>query len=440
MGIDDIKTDDGTAITGNEPNNVISVADYNESPISVDNKSVLTDAGIIGFDKLGNAIDKDNKVILASDKYDKADFNSLSKTDFISKYFNNVSETDTFKESDIVAGLELTIDNIDYKIDANGNAIGVNGTTITKADLLKLMEVGTAPNTPKDLITQVSEFDGYDLQDESGNILTFDSTPEGIAKRTKFIVDSEVTKHSAIAVNSFLNSMPELNTAYNYLKVNGSLNGFGNYIDYSKVTIDKDDKAQQRELVISDIMGLGKSRQEAEDYTRFVESTGKLYDNSDLVLKNKQAAQIKEIETANIKQKEYEEDQKRDWDNIQSTVKSVITDGKLLNYKLPEVFKVKDVNGAIKQVPRSEFEKYLFAPVSKEGFTQVQLDRQARAKSLDNLIFDDLLLFLNMDNNQLILNNKEDSRIKTIIKRKTESVQSHSIKFKAKVSPIDDIK
>ena len=188
------------------------------------------------------------------------------------------------------------------------------------------------------------------------------------------------------------------------------------------------------------MVGVGKSRQEAEDYAKFVEANSKLFDTADLVLKKKQEAQIKEQADADAREAKQREDAERYFQEVQDKAKAVVTDGKILDYQLPLNLRIKGDDGTIKTVPRAEFEKYLFEPVTPEGYTMAQVKRMEYNKSIDNLIFDDLLMFLGMDTNQLTLAKKEDGRIQTIIKRKQDNQNAQTIRLKPKTSPIDDIK
>jgi len=450
MAIEDIKTSDGIGGDNLNPNDVISLNDYKDLTITDDNRSVLTEAGIAGFDKEGNAVDDKGDVILKSGAYQKEDFEQLSKDDFLKKYFESTDGDGTGSDGDgnntglnpdeLVEGIELLIGDKEYKIDANGNAVSEDGTKIEKDKLLEMVKEDSNNPNDEDLITSIAKVDGYDLQDENGNPLTFEPTPEGIAKRTQYIVENEVAKRTESTIQDFLTKQPELNSAFQYLRVHGSLDGFANHVDYSSMTLDKDDKQQQRELVISDMVAVGKSRQEAEDYAKFIEANNKLFDTADLVLKKKQELQGKELNDAKAKEQEQIRAQEDYFKEVQAKADQVIKEGKILNYKLPLNLRVKDENGAIKTVPRDEFAKYLFEPVTPEGYTMAQLKRMEYNKSIDNLIFDDLLMFLGMDTNQLTLAEQEDNRIKTIIRRKQDNANAQTIRLKPKSSPIEDIK
>jgi hypothetical protein len=452
MAIEDIKTSDDAAQEGAGTNDVISLNDYKDLTITDDNRSVLTEAGIAGFDKSGNAVNDKGEVILATGAYQKEDFEKLSKDDFTTKYFEAAEggtgdgtgtgdQPNGVKPEELVEGVELIIAEKEYKIDADGNAVHADGTKIEKDKLLEMLKENVQqPTLSDDVIADIAKVDGYDLQDENGNPLTFDATPEGIAKRTQYIVENEVAKRTENVVQDFLSKTPELNSAFQYLRTHGSLEGFANHVDYATVTLDKDDKQQLRELVISDMVGVGKSRQEAEDYAKFVEANNKLFDTADLVLKKKQEAQIKEQADADAREAKQREDAERYFQEVQDKAKAVVTDGKILDYQLPLNLRIKGDDGTIKTVPRAEFEKYLFEPVTPEGYTMAQVKRMEYNKSIDNLIFDDLLMFLGMDTNQLTLAKKEDGRIQTIIKRKQDNQNAQTIRLKPKTSPIDDIK
>ena len=448
MSIEDIKTDDDGLGGQGQSNDVISFDDYKDLTITDDNRSVLTDAGVAGFDKDGNGLDAEGKVVLASGNYTKEDFETLGKDEFTKKYFDTADVAGTgggdqpnaITAEGLVEGLELMIGNKDYKIDAEGNAVHADGTKVEKAEVLKMIADSNEGQITDDFMQSIAKVDGYDLQDDSGNAISFDPTPEGIAKRTEFIVENEVAKRTENVIGEFLNNNPALNSAHQYLRVNGSLEGFGNHVDYATVTLSKDDKPQQRELVISDMMGVGKSREEAEDYAKFIESNNKLFDTADLVLKNKQAQQVKDQETADVREQEQQVKNDEYFAEVQAKADSVVKDGKIKGYNLPLNFRVKGNDGAITTVPRAAFVDYLFKPVTKEGYTQAQVSRMEYNKSTDNLIFDDLLMFLGMDTNQLTLADKEDKRVKTIIRRKDDNANAHTIRLKPKVNPIDDIK
>ncbi len=449
--VGDIKTEDGVPGVPDVhvPNlEVTSFSDHADLTYNDAITSMFGEMNAQGFNKDGAIVDDKGVVLLDAATASHDDFKTLTVDKLKEKYFPvggagaNGDETDVITEASLIEGFQLDIDNVQYTIDVNGNAIDKDGKSITKAELVTMISEQSAEGDEElSSIDQIAKIDGYVINDTEGNPVTYENTPEGIAQRTQAIVESEVAVKANEAFTNLLQSVPDLQKAHDFIKVHGSLNGYQDHVDYTTMQVDKDDKESQRQLVIRAEMLRGRDRANAEKIAKFVESDNTLFDEAVASVKFMSTGQVKDKADAEQREAEAVQAQQDYFNSVQAKTKNVIDTGAIKGFKLPLNLRIKNEDGSTTTVPRAAFTDYMFKPVNKEGHTAAQIARVTRGQDIESLIFDDLLLFLGMDMSQLELAKAEERRIKKITTRKSNNGGGRTIKFsKPKGSVIADIK
>lgn len=168
----------------------------------------------------------------------------------------------------------ITIDDKDYTLDAQGNAI--DPTTGVVFMTKEQIDAVDNTNTSNDLIQQVEAINNFVITDESGNRINYDSTPQGIAKRELDLVNNAKVIGQNEGIQAFLKSNPELQAIYDYKQRYGTIEGFGTKIDYESIQLDVTNKDQLKSFVIEREIALGKSKEDAKAYADFIEKNNQL--------------------------------------------------------------------------------------------------------------------------------------------------------------------
>jgi len=178
----------------------------------------------------------------------------ISNTDVLDTF---VIGDNTFKPGD-----EITIDNNVYKFDKQGNAIDDAGSIImSKDDIIK--QASAIDNT--ELFTTVKNLTGVSVYDESGNELTFENTPEGIAKYNNALIEQTRKESKVSSINDFLESNPDIRDLYNHKQLFGTIDNYKADIDYTKIDITKLDVDAKKRFFISSEITKGNSKEYAEE-------------------------------------------------------------------------------------------------------------------------------------------------------------------------------
>jgi len=402
---------------GNEGNNGTDVVAFNQATdftVSEDNLTIMTEAGAHGFDKDNNIVDDKGEILLSKDEIDVNDFNTLSKDDFIKKYFddnnanNGTSDTDTDDSA-------IIIDDVEYTIDDSGNAIDKEGKVFkTKEELIELEEVGD--DTSDLSIEELAKLDGYLLNDEQGNPLEFENNLEGIVARNKLIIAKETDRIVTEQLDKFFAENNDIKSIYDYKRTHGSLDGYSDFVDYTKIDIDKDNISQLKDIIKTVKLGNGQTAEQVESYIKYLETEDLLLTEatSDLkILADRQIATNNEQVLAEQQRLSEIAQQNEKFFN---ETKALVETGVIGNFKIPDNLKIKQEDGTLVNVPKTALLDFMFRPITKEGYTAAQLKRAERNKSVENILLDELQLFVDYNTEQIIedtVNNRNIKNLKT---------------------------
>lgn len=282
-------------------------------------------------------------------------------------------------------GDTVNVDGVDYTIDANGNAVGADGTVFrTAAELTELIaQNGSEPSVLDQLQTRF----GSDFKDEDGNPIVFDNNAEGIAAYVDTVVQSRIVEAQTAALNNLFETYPQVEQVINHLKLNGTLDDFVEIPDRSSITVSKDNEEQQATFIREEWKLSGK-KGDVNKFIDYCKNAGILYDTAveskeavDSIYESRLAEQKAQVEA---KEAAAAAEEKAYWDNVEKT----ISKGELLGYSIPEQIQC-NKDGKKVMLSRKDFLKYVSTPVDSEGNTAYMLDEakvDSNARMQDDLL------------------------------------------------------
>ena len=282
-------------------------------------------------------------------------------------------------------GDTVNVDGVDYTIDANGNAVGADGTIFrTAAELTKLIaQNGSEPS----VLDQLQSRFGSDFKDEDGNPIVFDNNAEGIAAYVDTVVQSRIVEAQTAALNNLFETYPQVEQVINHLKLNGTLEDFVEIPDRSNITVSKDNEEQQASFIREEWKLSGK-KGDVNKFIDYCKNAGILYDTAveskeavDSIYESRLAEQKAQVEA---KEAAAAAEEKAYWENVEKT----ISKGELLGYSIPEQIQC-NRDGKKVMLSRKDFLKYVSTPVDSEGNTAYMLDEakvDSNARMQDDLL------------------------------------------------------
>lgn len=348
---------------------------------------------------------------------------------------------------------QIEIDGVMYALDDDGNAVNDKGEiAFTKEAIDKMSD-----DTPDDIdnyLEAIEKASGIQVLDENGQAVKFENTIDGFAQRelaVKAIGEKEgFTKGFA----KFLESNPDIAALVEYKNRYGTIEGYSNHTDYSKVEI-TDDENHLKDLIYKAEIQKGTSPDRAKRLVDFAQVNNTLKEDATESLNWLRKNQEDEI--AAIHQKEqalYEEELRKEiafygvsYDNNGKIVvhdapgsmyDMVVKTGKVGDYSIPQAgIRIKAEDGE-KLLSREELFDYFARPVKEINgtlFSQAQLDEMTKLANPAELILR-FITNLNGGIDQLVKNTMNQETIKHI--RKLSSKSSKSISSKRTNSKEDD--
>ncbi len=398
-------------VSGNE--DIINNATSNEitdvdfiSKLNDEHKSKIINAvGGKSFDLEGNILNDKNEVI-------------LSATDFRKSLANQLNADPTVSSIEDVEA--IVIDDVELTINENGEAIDADGNIVkTREEVESIIAEQSDGDTDLSdvgaLMQKVTELTGFELTDANGNPVEFEPTVDGFAKREEYLVNTYGKNIAINALNSIFESKPELKELYEYIELNGSVEGFSFGEKPLDIKLTEENTDAHRNLIIKGQMMKGNSREVAETIANAFIDDGKSLAAAQAELEfingriNEQATRRQQA----IAVKQQEERQRQL--EVFNKVKSIVSSGKLGDVTIPAMIKTRDANGNVVQRNRDEFLAYYAMPV-KDGKTQYEID--ATSRKLEDKLLDAYLLFTGNNNKDLIDSAAKTKHIKFIRKAK----------------------
>lgn len=282
-------------------------------------------------------------------------------------------------------GDNVEIDGATYTINNNGDAVGEDGQVFrTRAELAELI-ASQATQEPSVLQTLQSRF-GSKFTDENGNPIVFDDSIEGVNSYVETVVKARQKEAQQAALNSLFATYPQVEQALNYVKLNGSLEGF-NEIPTKRPALDKNNE-EQLASVIREEWKLQNKRGDVNKFIDYCKSSGTLYETA--VESDKVVGEINEAKLAETKAKveAAEKAEREATEAYWNKVKETLTKGDLMGYAIPDQIQC-NRDGKKVMLSKADFMKYISVPVDETGNTAYMLDEAKVAPEI--AMQDDLL-------------------------------------------------
>lgn len=288
----------------------------------------------------------------------------------------------------------LTTDegDVEYELDAEGNAVKDGQIVYTKA---QLDEFATAEQQEETIdASAISAISGLTPVNADGTPKQYEMTVEGLAQRDADI--AEIAKHQAEseAITNFFRANPDIHQAAIYKQTYGSLDGFANHVDWTTMSIDDKSDDQLEAIIRSAEKRKGTSDNQIERIIRFSKADKVLAETAKESLDYLAANQKREIEEAQAHQEAqwkaeqdeldraygitYDDHGKAKVLNVpDSLYDKIVNKGTIGGLSIPTAGIKRTVNGKEQLLTRKDLVKYLTAPVVEIGdslFTQAQKD------------------------------------------------------------------
>lgn len=299
------------------------------------------------------------------------------------------TETEIEKPTKIV----LTTDDgdIEYDLDADGNAVKDGEIVYTKAQLDEF-----AAETQEETIdvSAISAISGLTPVNADGTPKQYEMTVEGLAQRDADIAELAKRQAESEAINNFFRTNPDIYQAALYKQTYGSLEGFANHVDWTTMTLEDKSDDQLEAVIRSAEKRKGTSDAQIERIIRFSKADKVLAETAKESLDYLANAQRREIEAANARQEAeyqaaqealdkaygitYDENGKAKVLNVpDSLYDKIVNKGTIGGLAIPTAGVKRTVNGKEQILSRKDIVKYLTAPVVEvngDFYTQAQKD------------------------------------------------------------------
>ena len=298
---------------------------------------------------------------------------------------------DANKETGDANKIILTTDegDVEYKLDAEGNAVKDGQIVYTKAQL----DAAEQQEETID-VSAISAISGLTPINADGTPKQYEMTVEGLAQRDADI--AEIVRHQAEseAITNFFRANPDIHQAALYKQTDGSLEGFANHVDWTTMSIEDKSEAQLEAIIRSAEKRKGTSDAQIDRIIRFSKADKVLNETAKESLDYLAANQKREIEEATARQEAqwkaeqdeldkaygitYDDHGKAKVLNVpDSLYDKIVNKGTIGGLAIPTAGVKRTVNGKEQILTRKDLVKYLTAPVVEIGdslYTQAQKD------------------------------------------------------------------
>lgn len=288
----------------------------------------------------------------------------------------------------------LTTDegDVEYELDAEGNAVKDGQIVYTKAQLDEFTAAEQQEETID--VSAISAISGLTPVNADGTPKQYDMTVEGLAQRDADI--AEIARHQAEseAITNFFRANPDIHQAALYKQTYGSLEGFANHVDWTTMSIEDKSEVQLEAIIRSAEKRKGTSDAQIDRIIRFSKADKVLNETAKESLDYLAANQKREIEEATARQEAqwkaeqdeldkaygitYDDHGKAKVLNVpDSLYDKIVNKGTIGGLAIPIAGVKRTVDGKEQILTRKDLVKYLTAPVVEIGdslYTQAQKD------------------------------------------------------------------
>lgn len=351
------------------------------------------------------------------------------------------------EENSLEEGTIIEIDGVEYSINANGELIDSKGNVVKSKDEVKqLLDNNNVQENDDSITISNLQKELGEIYDDKGNPIKYEDSVKGVKEFLTAYKDIQLKEAKEGVINKFYNDNPLVKQFIDYVELTGSPRGFGDIPDRRGIKIDAENKEQQKAIIRMAASEFGNATLN-ENYIKYLESTGDLYNEAKVQLK---ALQDKDIEVRNKIAKQAEEARQAEEierNNYFARVNQMITGRKIGNYTLPENI-VKTINGRKVTLGLNDFYRYVAAATESDEqgniFTAYQRDlhNQTDDELLCKELIDAWLMFTGGSYNDLINMIAKEEQVKKLVIKSKENRNKHQVAVKKPTKSknvIDDI-
>lgn len=356
-------------------------------------------------------------------------------------------------ELTLTAGDNVEFDGVTYTVAENGDLVNAKGEVFKKANEVKDW---LAQQNIEDSNNQTNEEDGFtiaqlqsalgtEITDEEGKPVEFTNDIEGIKGYVKAVIDTKSNDIANGAINKLFTDIPQVKELIDYLRVNGTVRGFGEMPDRSGIKLDQNNEAQQ-EAIIRMAGEEFNNPSINENYIKYLKSTGALYDEAKKQLEALVRADVACKQAIQQQAEQRRKEEEEYYNNYWQGVHDIIASGKIGGYQIPASF-VKTVNGQKMTLTPNDFYNYLYKPafVDEQGNPysayQADLQKQTEEEYLNKELISAWLMFTGGTYKDLAEMAAKEENVRKLIVKSKEQRNNKTVRIskpKAKVS-MDDI-
>lgn len=339
---------------------------------------------------------------------------------------------------DLEVGTTIEIDGVDYTVAENGDIVDKDGKVFKEAKDVKAWLEENKPsdddNNDEINIENLQRQLGIQIITEDGKPAEFTNDAAGVKAYVESVINLKSDEIRQGTINKFYSDNPMVKQFVDYIQITGSPKGFGELPDRTGIQLDKDNKEQQIAIIRMAATEFG-NKSLNDNYIKYLESTGALYDEAKVqleALQNKDKQTRKDIET---KAAAIREQERQNIENYFNKVNQAITSRKLGEYTLPENI-VKERNGQKITLTLNDFYDYVARTTEKDEDGNLitayerDLNNQSDDELLNRELIDAWLMFTGGSYKDLVnMIAKEDNVRKLIIKSK-ENRNKHQVAIK----------
>ena len=297
-------------------------------------------------------------------------------------------------------GKVIQIDGVEYQI-KNGVAVDKMGNTIFDSTILNQKMVESLTNTDDvSYIDEISKLTGYTPVDDKGNPVIYEDSVEGYAKYINDVVSQESARVIEERENGFFNEFPVLKDAYNFLRINGSLEQFGNITNHAKVILDKDNIDQLTSVIIEAEMLRGRTKEQASRLAKYAKDDNRMLEEAKDSLTFIQTKEVNEESARATRVAEIDAAAELQANTYWNGIKQTISKGELEGYVIPTNIQVRNETGAVINKTRDDFYNFVSQSVDNQGNSAAAVARAKKGAELELLI--DYVMFTGGDLKQLV--------------------------------------
>lgn len=336
---------------------------------------------------------------------------------------DDANKETTTNEFAIAPGTELEFDGQTYTVDEQGNILDANGNIFKEAkdvkawkDSLEIQEVNeeNAVN-----LKTIQDAVGIDVVDESGNVIEFEDTPDGIKSYVNQVIENSRDDIQSETINKLFETYPILNDVLNYYIANGnSLEGFNQTPNREDVVLNENN-IEQQEVIIKTAWKEQGRKGNVDSYIDYLKQSGTLFNVAQEELEglkeaDKERKEAIRQEAARVEQ-EQKENTRQYWENVHNIVKTK----QLGAYKLPDTI-VRTVEGKKLGGSIEDFFNYIYQ-VDNDGKSRYvrDLEKDSQENRLQDELLRAYLKYTGGSYSNLVdmeINKKEVNRLKVISK------------------------